>query len=249
MTPADCCSTNVCALKLSAALLALALSASMGVINPAAAEDLTKTQLSPAQATAAAGLLLDALKNRQVDVMHDALATPVQASVDVKTVQERLDQGMAIEATHVVSVIPGYNTTTIDAVVTTASGDEEMLMVLDEDGKLLAWKLTDRIKPIETTAVEFARDLAAGRWVAARSKMSLQLQEELAPGDLERKWAKLSLTSGGFRKVKDAVIAHQGGDQQLVLVAVSFGEASTNLFVIFDERGRITNVDISRDFI
>ena len=183
----------------------------MGVINPAAAEDLTRTELSPAQATAAAELLLDALKNSQGDVMHDALATPVQASVDVKTVQERLDQRMAIEATRVVSVIPGYNTTTIDAVVTTASGDEGMLMVLDEDGKLLAWKWIDQIKPIETTAVEFARDLAAGRWVAARSKMSLQLQENLAPGDLEREWTKLSRTSGGFNKVKDAVIAHQGG--------------------------------------
>ena len=79
--------TDVRALKLSAALLALALSAPMGVINPAAAEDLTRTELSPAQATAAAELLLDALKNRQGDVMHDALATPVQASVDVKTVQ------------------------------------------------------------------------------------------------------------------------------------------------------------------
>ena len=79
--------TDVRALKLSAALLALALSAPTGVINPAAAEDLTRTELSPAQATAAAELLLDALKNRQGDVMHDALATPVQASVDVKTVQ------------------------------------------------------------------------------------------------------------------------------------------------------------------
>ena len=221
----------------------------MGVINPAAAEDLTRTELSPAQATAAAELLLDALKNRQGDVMHDALATPVQTRCDVQTVQARLDQRMAIEATRIISVIPGYNTTTIDAVVTTASGDEGMLMVLDEDGKLLAWKWTDRVQPIETTALEFTRDLAAGRWIAARSKMSLQLQEELAPGDLERKWTKLSQVSGGFRKVKDAVIAHQGGDQQLVLVAVAFGNATSNLFVIFDERGRIINVDISRDFV
>ena len=55
--------------------------------------------------------------------------------------------------------------------------------------------------------------------------MSLQLQEELAPGDLERKWTKLSQVSGGLHKVKDAVIAHQGSDQQLVLVAVAFGQA------------------------
>ena len=221
----------------------------MGLISPAAAEQLTRTELSPAQATAAAELLLEALKNRQGDVMHDALAAPVQASIDLKSVQARLDQRVAIDATRVVSVIPGYNTTTIDAVVTTASGDEGMLMVLDEDGKLLAWKWTDQIQPIETTALDFTRDLAAGRWVAARSKMSLQLQEELAPGDLERKWTKLSKVSGGFRKVKDAVIAHQGGDQQLVLVAVAFGKATTNLFVIFDESGRIINVDISRDFV
>ena len=221
----------------------------MGLISPAAAEQLTRTELTPAQATAAAELLLEALKNHQGDVMHDALAAPVQTSVDMKTVQARLDQRAAIDATRVVSVTPGYNTTTIDAVVTTASGDEGVLMVLDEDGKLLAWKWSDRIQPIETTALDFTRDLAAGRWIAARSKMSLQLQEELAPGDLERKWTKLSQVSGGFRKVKDAVIAHQGSDQQLVLVAVAFGQATTNLFVIFDASGRIINVDTSRDFV
>ena len=221
----------------------------MGVISPAAAEQLTRTELTPAQATAAAELLLEALKERQGEVLHEALADPIQSSVEVQTVQARLDQRVNIETSRIVSVIPGYNTTTIDAVVTTASGDEGMLMVLDEDGKLLAWKWTDRIQPIETTALDFTRDLAAGRWIAARSKMSLQLQEDLAPGDLERKWTKLSKVSGGFRKVKDAVIAHQGGDQQLVLVAVAFGKATTNLFVIFDERGRIINVDISRDFV
>ena len=221
----------------------------MGLISPAAAEQLTRTELTPAQATAAAELLLEALKYRQGDVMHDALAAPVQTSVDVKSVQARLDQRVAIDAARVVSMTPGHNTTTIDAVVTTASGDEGVLMVLDEVGKLLAWKWSDRIQPIETSALDFTRDLAAGRWIAARSKMSLQLQEELAPGDLEIKWTKLSQVSDGFRKVKDAVIAHQGGDQQLVLVAVAFGQATTNLFVIFDASGRIINVDISRDFV
>ena len=50
-------------------------------------------------------------------------------------------------------------------------------------------------------------------------------------------------------EVKDAVIANQGGDQQLVLVAVAFGQATTNLFEIFDASGRIINVDISLDFV
>ena len=49
--------------------------------------------------------------------------------------------------------------------------------------------------------------------------------------------------------MKDAVVASQGGEQQLVLVCVEFGNATTNLFVIFDDQGRIINVDISRDFV
>ena len=79
--------------------------------------------------------------------------------------------------------------------------------------------------------------------------MSLQLQEELTLGNLERIWTKLSQVSGGFRRVKDAVIAHQGCDHQFVMVAVAFGKATTNLFVIFDASGRTINVDISRDFV
>ena len=54
-------------------------------------------------------------------------------------------------------------------------------------------------------------------------------EEELALGDLERKWNKLSQVSGCLRKVKDAMNAHKDGDQQLVLVAVAFGQATTNL--------------------
>jgi len=83
----------------------------------------------------------------------------------------------------------------------------------------------------------------------ARSKLSLDLQQDLAPADLQRKWNKLSAVSGGFRKLKQAVIASQGGDQQLVLVSVEFGDATSNLFVIFNQRGQIINVDISRDFV
>ena len=45
--------------------------------------------------------------------MHDALAAPVQTSVDINIVQARLNQRAAIDATRVVSVTPGYNTTTL----------------------------------------------------------------------------------------------------------------------------------------
>jgi hypothetical protein len=83
-------------------------------------------------------------------------------------------------------------------------------MVLDENGKLLAWKRSQQIQPIGATAFEFVRYFADECWVLARTKLSLQLQEELSPADLERKWSKVNCISGGFVKVKDDVIASRG---------------------------------------
>ena len=239
-------------MKLSAALLALSLTAPIGLsttaATPAQAQAAT-TQLTPAQATKVSQQLLEALRQRQASVLHQTLTDSVRSSITVEQVQKRLDQRSAISNSRVVGVSPGYRTTTVDAVVTTASGEEPQLIVLDDDGKLLAWKWTDQVQAIETTALAFVKDLSDGKWLMARSKLSLDLQQDLAPADLQRKWTKLSKVSGGFRQIKDAVIASQGGNQQLVLVAVEFGQATSNLFVIFDDRGRIINVDISRDFV
>ena len=231
-------------MNLLAGLLATIVAAA-----PVAAQQTNKTELTPAQSTAATELLLQALKERQAAVIHSNLAESVRSSIDVATIQKRLDSRRAILSTKVIGVTPGYRTTTVDAVVSTADGEKPILLMLDDDGKLLAWKWAGQIEGLEETALDFVKDLAAGRWVVARSKLSLDMQSELAPGDLERKWTKLQKVSGGFRQVKDAVIANQGGEQQLVLVAVEFVNTTSNLFVIFDGSGRIINVDISEEFV
>ena len=216
---------------------------------PLVAQQAEITPLSTADATKAAEQLLNALQQRQGSALHARLSAAVRDSLSREQVQERLDQRPAIKSSRVVGIASGYRTTTVDAVVQTAKGDENLLFVLDDEGLLLAWKWVDEVLPIERTALDFAGDLAAGRWLTARSKLSLELQQELSPADLKRKWTKLSSVPGGYRKLKEAVVASQGGDQQLVLVSVEFGDATSNLFVIFDERGQIINVDISRDFV
>ena len=240
-------------MKRCAALLALTLTAPVGLAmltpSPLVAQQADVTDLSAADATKAAEQLLSALQQRQGSVIYDLLADAVQRSLSRDQVQQRLDRRPAILNSRVVGIASGYRTTTVDVVVTTAKGSENLLFVLDDAGQLLAWKWIDDVLPIERTALDFAADLAAGRWLQARSKLSLDLQQDLAPADLERKWTKLSAVSGGFRKLKQAVIASQGGDQQLVLVSVEFGDATSNLFVIFNQRGQIINVDISRDFV
>lgn len=240
-------------MKRCAALLALTLTAPVGIsmLTPAPllAQKAPVTDLSTTKATATAEQLLTALEQRRGDVIHASLSPAVKGSLTPQQVQDRLNQLPAILSSRIVLVASGYRTTTVDALLKTARGEEDLLLVLDDDGKLLAWKWVDAVQPIERTALDFAADLAAGRWLAARSKLSLDLQEDLAPDDLRRKWLKLSSVAGGFRQLKDAVIASQGGDQQLVLVSIEFGNATSNLFVIFDERGQIINVDISRDFV
>ena len=69
-----------------------------------------------------------------------ALADAVRASVSKAKVQKRLNELTSIRRTHVLGVAPGYNIKTVDAVVFRADGDQPLLMVLDEDGKLLAWE-------------------------------------------------------------------------------------------------------------
>ena len=240
-------------MKRCAALLALTLTAPVGIsmLTPAPllAQKAPVTDLSTTKATATAKQLLTALEQRRGDVIHASLSPAVKGSLSPQQVQDRLNQLPAILSSRIVLVASGYRTTTVDALLKTARGEEDLLLVLDDDGKLLAWKWVDAVQPIERTALDFAADLAAGRWLAARSKLSLDLQEDLAPDDLRRKWLKLSSVAGGFRQLKDAVIASQGGDQQLVLVSIEFGNATSNLFVIFDERGQIINGDISRDFV
>ena len=104
----------------------------------------------------------------------------------MEQVQKALDQLTAINSSRVVDVSAEYRTT-VDAVVTTAAGDEPLLIVLDDDGKLLVWKWTDQVQPIETTALAFVKDLVDRKWLMVRSNLSLDLQQDLAPADLQRK--------------------------------------------------------------
>ena len=56
----------------------------------------------------------------------------------------------------------------------------------------------------------------------------------------------------GFRRLhqdQGCFDRQSGDDQQPLLVAVEFGNATDNLFVIFDNRGRIISVDTYRDFV
>jgi hypothetical protein len=251
----------------AARLLAVALSAPLGALLPGATgvalgtpalaqaqampSAAPSTSLTAAQANEAARTLLEAIKGKDGATIYNGLSDPLRNSTSIKAVQQRMDSNPRVTSYRISEISRGMDDTTVEAfaVVETRQGEVPLLLVLDDSGKLVAWKWVGTTLPIEDTALKFVNDLTAGRWIAARYYLDLEFQQELTPQDLKRKWTKLERTLGGVKRVKSALVASQGGEQQLVLVTIEFGKVTDNLFVIFNREGRIINVDFSADLV
>ena len=209
------------------------------------------TNLTAAQANEAARTLLEAIKGKDGATIYNGLSDPLRNSTTTEAVQRRMNRSPRVTSYRISEISRGMDDTTVEAfaVVETRKGEVPLLLVLDDSGKLVAWKWVGTTLPIEDTALKFVNDLDAGRWIAARYYLDLDFQKELSPQDLQRKWTKLSRSLGGVQRVKSALVASQGGEQQLVLVTIEFGKVTDNLFVIFNRQGRIINVDFSADLV
>ena len=253
------------AVKTTACILALALGTPLMASMPATraadaarvgsviaqAEATPSTSLSAVAATRAAQALLQAMTSKNAAALYAGLSVPLRSSTSEAAVQARLNKSPALSGYRIQSISRGVDDTTVEAVALLDGGKREapLLMVLDDDGKLLAWKWVGQTLPIEQSAIKFVRDLQAKRWVAARYYLDLDFQKEISPQDLERKWSKLVRVLGGMKEIKTALVANEGGEQQLVLVTIAFGKVTDNLFVIFNREGRIINVDFSADLV
>ena len=220
-------------------------------VQLAQVQDAARTSLTPAKANASASALLQAIQTRSAQGIYNLLASPLKSATSVDAISKRLQSAPVIESFRVVEINPGLDDTTVETVAITNSGTRELplILVLDDDGKLLAWKWVDTVLPIEQTALDFVKDLVAGRWVAARYYLDLDFQREISPADLERKWSKLARVLGGVKGIENALVASSSSEQQLVLVTIEFGAVTDNLFVIFNSEGRIINVDFSPDLV
>jgi len=251
--------------KTTACILALALGTPLMASMPASraeavsrieatiaqAETTPTTSLSAVAATRAAQDLLNAMTSKNAAALYAGLAPQLQSSSSEAAVRARLNKSPGLSGFRINAISRGVDDTTVDAVALLDDGKREapLLLVLDDNGKLVAWKWVGQTLPIEQSAINFVRELEAKRWVAARYYLDLDFQKEISPQDLERKWSKLVRVLGGMKEVKTALVANAGGEQQLVLVTIAFGKVTDNLFVIFNREGRIINVDFSADLV
>jgi hypothetical protein len=213
------------------------------ILPPVQAAPITRTSTSPAQVLAAAEELLGDLRSGDAAALHGRLAPSVREATTVARIRERLAARGRVRSTRVTHLHSGVDDSTVDALVVTTSGNHPIRMVLDGSGRLLAWEWQGDETAVETTSIAFVSDLAAGRFVQARSRLSLDLQQDWSPETLAARWKGLQERTGAFRAVRGAVLASDQGSQQLVLVTTQFQRLTDNLFVILDGQGRITGVD------
>jgi hypothetical protein len=100
---------------------------------------------------------------------------------------------------------------------------------------------------VDEVAQQFIEDLGRGRWLAARSHLVLSLQDTFTTTYLAQRWGDLQRRTGPFRSIDNVVTASSGGDQQLVLVNASFARGPVTIFVILDDRNRVTGIDFPLD--
>ncbi len=234
-------------------VLALALGLSLGaggallaLASPAGAQA-GPAALGVAESRSRAETLLEALRQRNGQRLFASLAPEVRRFTTPQAVQARIDQLAPIQSARVLDVESGADDSTIRAELVAGEQRRPLTLVIDPFGQLIAWRFDSTQLPIEALARSFVAEVAAGQLVTARSRLSLSLQEELPPATIKARWQGLERRVGDFKDIKGTVVAHAGGDQQLVLVTTRFARLTDNLFVIFDGKNRIVGIDFPID--
>jgi hypothetical protein len=122
-----------------------------------------------------------------------------------------------------------------------------LLMVIDENGRLAGYHINMADLPAEKVVADFMDALVDGRFVAASSFLSPEMQEEISPANLQRKWQLLQRRTGNFIKVRRIARSESTADAKLLLVNTQFTRSTDNLFVILDNSNQIVGIDFPTD--
>ena len=97
--------------------------------------------------------------------------------------------------------------------------------------------------PQARVARDFVQALIDGRFVAADSFLNPDLQSEIPPASLQRKWLNLQTRTGNVVRVREVLPSEQSGEMKLVMVTIEFTRLTDNLYVILDRSNAIVGVD------
>jgi len=205
------------------------------------------SSLTVEQARAAANRILDAVKGRDPNLRFSQFSEQLKATSSPAMVAESMRTQPELISWTLLSVRGGLRTTTVEASLRTSAGTRDLFMVLNSKGELDGYHLDLTDAKASQVAADFVRALSGGHFITARSFLSLPLQEELTPANLQAKWQQLQRYTGNFVRVRRVIEAEQSPDSQLVLVNTEFNRITDSLFVVLNQNNEIINVDFPQD--
>jgi len=203
--------------------------------------------LSEVRARAAAEQILKALKNGDAEARFAQFAPKLQRMTSPAMVRSHLGRQPRILSWTLGSVVPGLDSSAVEARLVTSAGPRQLVMIIDADGRLEAYHFDAADVAAETVARQFVQALIEGRYVYASSFLSPKLQEEIPPGAMQRKWQALQQRTGTVLKVEKVARSEDTTDMKLVLVLTKFTRLNDNIFVILNQRNAIIGVDFPTD--
>ena len=203
--------------------------------------------LSEERARAAAEQILKALREGDAEARFAQFAPKLQRMSSPAMVRSHLRNQPRILSWTLGSVIPGLDSSAVEARLVTSAGPRQLLMIIDNEGRLEGYHFDAADGAAETVARQFVQALIEGRYVFASSFLGPKLQEEIPPAALQRKWQALQQRTGTVVKVEKVARAEDTTDMKLVLVLTKFTRLNDNIFVILDRRNAIIGVDFPTD--
>ena len=199
------------------------------------------------RARVAAEKVLEALRNGDANARFAQFAPRLQQMTSPAMVKSHMATQPKILSWTITGVVPGMESSIVEANLTTAGGQRRLSMAIDSKGLLEGYHFDAADQPAAKVAQQFVEALGQGRFVLANSFLSSKMQAEIPPASLQVKWQVLQRLTGNFVRVRKAFQAENTADAKLVLVNTEFNRFSDNLFVILNSRNEITGVDFPKN--
>ena len=231
------------ALLIGAAAQPLLPALSGAALAQGAAAAPAASNLSVAEARAAASRILEAVKSGDANARYAQFSDELKAITSPSMVAATIRTQPKVLSYQLLSVRSGIGTSTVEAELTTSAGVRVMFIVLNGKGQIARYYVDRADDPTSKVAEQFVRALSTGNFITAHSFLSPQFQKDITPQALQAKWLNLQRVTGLFQQLGRVVEAENTPDSHLVLVNVRFNRLSDNLFVILNADNQVTGVD------
>jgi len=217
--------------------------------TPAAAAAAAQPSAAMAELAArqAAERILRAVRSRDAKAYYSLLAPEPQRVSSPVMAAQALNRLPKLESWRISEIVPGVESSSVTALLSTAVGPREVLMVIDGRGRLEGYHVNVSDARAEDVVKNFMEALTEGRFITASSFLSESLQAEIPQSELQRKWLNLQTITGNFQRIRRISRAERSDQMKLVIVSAQFNRLTDNLFVTLDNDNQIIGVDFPVD--